>query len=95
MVGKCVEKLTQLKAQGPSRTCNESKEEEKEIDFWVGRREGGGGRLGREEEVELLLGCWQRRPLEITFGWQLLNQVPFEFETAYVSDNLRGIGEAP
>ena len=30
-IGSCI---TQLKAQGPSRTCNESKEEEEE-DAWI------------------------------------------------------------
>jgi len=41
-IGGCVEArdscITQLKAQGPSRTCNESKEEEEEEGVF-----GGGG----------------------------------------------------
>jgi len=39
--------ITQLKAQGPSRTCNESKEEEELPDFEVEPAEG-------EEHVDLV-----------------------------------------
>ena len=40
--------ITQLKAQGPSRTCNESKEEEKEdLSAVHGDHLGRGGRLVR------------------------------------------------
>ena len=37
--------ITQLKAQGPSRTCNESKEDEEE-EGWGVRRRSGRGRSG-------------------------------------------------
>ena len=40
--------ITQLEGQGPSRTCNESKEE---------RREGGGSGGSRGSQVHLAGGC--------------------------------------
>ena len=44
--------ITQLKAQGPSRTCNESKEEEKVVRVL----RGGGGRV-RVEGFEFRVSC--------------------------------------
>jgi len=60
--------ITELKAQGPSRTCNESKEEEEETCFRVSGFGGGGLKLRvqdcRNEGLGLRIGKERSTPVQ-------------------------------
>ena len=52
--------ITQLKAQGPSRTCNESKEEVEEVYPHGHGRPDAAGRDGKVRQDQLILPSWFR-----------------------------------